>query len=419
MKKYIFYALLLALFFFACNDDQDPPILTESEQEETDNDDTENDDDDSEEEEEENDDEVESVNPNTLSPQDTPPPQNNSYTTETVVENMTKPWGMTFLPDGAMLITEISGDLVHFKDGTKTNIQNTPTVHVNGQGGLLDIKLHPEYEENGWIYLSYSSSEGDGNGSNTAIMRARLQETPLALIDNEVLYKASPNTGSGNHYAGRIEFDNDGFLYFSIGDRGNRDLNPQNVTRDGGKIYRLNDDGSIPTDNPFIGQSNAKEAIYSFGHRNPQGMVKHSVTGKIWVHEHGPQGGDEINIIDGGANYGWPVICHCIDYNDANVTDNTAAEGMEQPTHYWFPSIAPSGMTFVTSNNYPQLTGNLLVGSLKFQYLERLVLDADNNVTSRESLLSGIGRVRNVKQGPDGYIYVAVEGTGIVRLIEQ
>jgi glucose/arabinose dehydrogenase len=163
----------------------------------------------------------------------------------------------------------------------------------------------------------------------------------------------------------------------------------------------------------------AKEAIYSFGHRNPQGMVKNPETGKIWVNEHGPQGGDEINIINNGLNYGWPVICYCIDYNDANVTDNTAAEGMEQPIHYWFPSIAPSGMAFVSSNNYPQLTGSLLVGSLKFQYLERLILDADNKVTSRESLLSGIGRVREVKQGPDGFIYIAVEGIGIVRLIEE
>lgn len=415
MKKYILYSILLALFVFACNNDQDPPIQPDSEQEETDNDDTENDDS---EEEEENDD-VESVNPNTITPQDTPPGQNNSYTTETVVDNMIKPWGMTFLPDGAMLITEISGDLVHFKDGIKTIVQNTPSVHINGQGGLLDIELHPEYENNGWIYLSYSSSEGNGNGSNTAIMRARLQETPLALINNEVLYKATPNTGSGNHYAGRISFDSDGFLYLSIGDRGNRDLNPQDISRDGGKIYRLNDDGSIPSDNPFVGQSNVKEAIYSYGHRNPQGMTRHPETGKIWTHEHGPQGGDEINIIESGLNYGWPLITYGIDYNGANVSDHTAAEGMEQPVHYWVPSIAPSGMSFVSSDNYPNLKGSLLVGSLKYQYLERLLLDANNKVTSRETLLSGIGRVRNVQQGPDGFIYVAIENIGILRLVVQ
>ncbi len=340
-------------------------------------------------------------------------PLETNFTADLVVENLQIPWGMTFLPDGSMLITEKSGELIHFKDGQKTNITNVPVVYNRGQGGLLDIELHPDYANNGWIYITYSSEEGEEKGGNTALIRAKLSGNSLTDIEN--LYKATPNTTKGQHFGSRIEFDNEGFLYFSIGERGARDINPQDITRDGGKIYRLHDDGRIPEDNPFVGEAGAKTAIYTYGNRNPQGMAKHPETGKIWIHEHGPRGGDEINVVEKGLNYGWPVITYGINYSGTPITDKTEMEGMQQPIHYWVPSIAPSGMAFVTSDMYPDWKGDLLVGSLSFQYLERLKLNG-NKVTYREKLMEDIGRVRNVRQGPDGYIYVAVEGKGIYRL---
>ena len=339
-----------------------------------------------------------------------------AYTTELVVPDLNIPWGMTFLPDGSMLITEKTGELIHFKDGVKTNIEGAPEVYVRGQGGFLDIQTHPDYENNGWIYMTYSSSEGEEDGGNTALARAKLSGN--TLVNFERLYKAEGNTKKGQHWGSRIKFDNEGYLYFSIGDRGNRDENPQDITRDCGKIYRLNDDGTIPQDNPFVDVENAKTAIYSYGHRNPQGMAKNPVTGAIWVNEHGPQGGDEINIVQKGKNFGWPVISYGINYNGTSFTDLTAKEGMEQPLFYWVPSIAPSGMAIISSDKYPDWEGNVLVGSLKFEYLERLVLENDQ-VVKREKLFEKIGRVRDVVQAPDGYIYVAVEGKGIVKIVPK
>jgi glucose/arabinose dehydrogenase len=338
------------------------------------------------------------------------------FTEELFIDGMSIPWGMAFLPDGSMLVTEKSGDLIHFKEGRKTKVSNVPTVYDRGQGGLMDLELHPDYANNGWIYISYASTDGDEKGGNTAIMRAKLKDN--SLVDNQLLYKASPNTTKGQHFGSRIQFDNDGFLYFSVGERGERDINPQDITRDGGKIYRLYDDGRIPADNPFVATDGAKTAIYSYGHRNPQGLAKNPFTGDIWDNEHGPRGGDEINIIKKGANYGWPVITYGINYSGTPITDKTAMAGMEQPIHYWVPSIAPSGMAFITSDKYDGYTGSLLVGSLAFQYLERLELDG-NTVVRREKLLADIGRVRNVKQGPDGLIYVAVEGKGIYKLVPK
>jgi len=340
-----------------------------------------------------------------------------SFKVETVVDDLEIPWGMVFLPDGSMLITEQKGDLIHFKNKLKTLVKNVPKVYHNNQGGLLDIELHPNYTQNGWIYFSYSSNlENDGKGGNTTIMRAKLLDNKL--IDQEVLYKAVPNTKRGQHFGSRLEFDGDGFLYFSVGDRGNRDENPQDIKRDGGKIYRIHDDGKIPTDNPFYDSEDAKKAIFSYGHRNPQGMAIHPVTGKIWIHEHGPQGGDEINIINAGKNYGWPKITYGINYNDTKITDDTSLPGMEQPFHHWTPSIAPSGMDFVSSEKYPSWKGNLLVGSLKFKYLNRVVIE-NNKVVKEEKLLENLGRVRTVRQAPDGYIYVAIEQLGIVRIIPE
>ena len=343
-----------------------------------------------------------------------------SYGYELVVPDVNVPWAMAFLPDGNMLITERSGKLILFNPeasgNKKEEIENLPEIYVRGQGGLMDIELHPDYEENGWIYLTYASEAGEGNGGNTALMRAKLENG--SLVEKKVLYKAVPNTTAGQHFGSRIEFDEDGFLYFSIGERGEREVNPQDITRDGGKIYRLNDDGSIPQANPFVNNAQAKKAIFSYGHRNPQGMKRHPATGEIWVHEHGPKGGDEINIIQKGGNYGWPIITDGDNYSGTEINYPGAEPNMIEPVHYWTPSIAPSGMLFVTSEKYPHLQGNLLVGSLKFQYLELDVLE-NQKVVKRQKLLKDIGRVRSIAQGPDGFIYIGVESLGIVRLVKK
>lgn len=337
-----------------------------------------------------------------------------NYTLETVISDIQIPWGMTWLLDGTMLVTEKSGFLYQVKNGTKTEIKNVPKVYNRGQGGLLDINLHPDYAKNGWIYITYASNDGEGEGGNTKLIRAKLLDGSLTQIES--LYKATPNTTKGQHFGSRIVFDDEGYLYFSVGERGAHFENPQDIKRDGGKIYRLNDDGSIPKDNPFVGQDGAKEAIYSYGHRNPQGMAINPATRKIWVHEHGPQGGDEINILKKAANYGWPVVTYGIDYNGTTISTETEKPGIEKPIYYWLPSIAPSGMTFVTSDRYPGWKGHLLVGSLKFQYLELVKLKGDE-VIDRQKIATGIGRLRNVAQGPDGYIYIAVEGKGILKII--
>tara|TARA_R110000751_G_scaffold92457_5_gene180928 strand:+ start:1744 stop:2871 length:1128 start_codon:yes stop_codon:yes gene_type:complete len=354
--------------------------------------------------------------PNEQKDNDIPIEISNSYEHEVIVPDLINPWGMVFLPDGSMLITEKEGKLIHFSKGEKIEVSGVPEVYNRGQGGLLDIQLSPNYSEDRFLYITYSSSEGEGKGGNTALMRAKLEGNQL--VSQEVLYKASPNTTKGQHFGSRIAFDTEGHVFFSAGERGERDINPQDLTRDNGKIYRFNLDGSIPKDNPFINQPSAKPAIWSYGHRNPQGMIYNSTTNEIWVHEHGPQGGDEINIIKKGANYGWPVITYGVNYSGTDITDKTEQEGMEQPLYYWIPSIAPSGMALVTSSRYPDLKGSLLVGSLKFVYLEALHLD-NNQVVKREKLLDGIGRVRSIVQGPDGYIYAGVEGVGVIKLVKK
>lgn len=343
-------------------------------------------------------------------------PVNTEHGHELIVSELINPWGFVFLPDNAMLINEKEGKMILFKDGKKTNIEGVPEVYNRGQGGLLDLVLHPKYKENGWLYFTYASSEGEGDGGNTALMRAKLKDNKL--IEKQLLYKAGPNTTKGQHFGSRIVFDNEGYLYFSAGERGERDINPQDISRDNGKIYRLNDDGTIPQDNPFIDTPNAKPAIYCYGNRNPQGLVLNPFNGEIWEHEHGPKGGDEINIIKAGANYGWPVISYGINYIGTKFTDITEKDGMEQPIHYWDPSIAPSGMAFISSDNYPGWKGDLLVGSLKFEYLDKCVLK-DGKVIKEERLLDGLGRVRTVNQGPDGYIYVGIENLGIVKLLPK
>ena len=342
--------------------------------------------------------------------------ENPEYTMETITNEIDVPWGMDWLPDGDMLITARSGNLWLYSNGSLADepIAGVPEVWARSQGGLLDVQAHPNYEENGWIYLTYSSPEG-GEGANTALMRAKLNEERTALTDKEVLYKAEPNSSRGQHFGSRIVFDNEGHVFFGIGDRGNRDVNPQDITRDGGKIYRLNDDGSIPQDNPFVGKEGV-DAVFAYGIRNPQGMDLHPETGQLWEHEHGPRGGDEINIIEAGNNYGWPEISFGINYDGTSFTDDTAKAGMEQPEWYWDPSIAPSGMTFVTSDKFPAWKGDLLVGSLKFGYVMHVDLE-DGKVVGEEKVFEDAGRVRDVRQGPDGNIYIATETeNGIIRV---
>ena len=350
--------------------------------------------------------------------QENPPlietPDQSKYTTELIVDGIDIPWGMDFINEEELLVTDKKGTLYHVVRGVKTEVSGLPKVYVRGQGGLLDVALHPNFKSNGIIYLAISVNiEGD-EGGNTALYRGTYEEFKVKNI--ELLYKAVPNTKKGQHWGSRIVFDDEGHLFFGVGDRGNRDVNPQDLKKDGGKIYRLNLDGSIPDDNPFINLEGAKKAIYTYGNRNPQGLIFHYKTGELWEHEHGPKGGDEINILEKGKNFGWPIITYGINYSGTSITDKREMPGMEQPLYYWVPSIAPSGMAFSTSGVYKDWEGDLFVGSLKFKYLERLVMK-DKKVIKREKILDEIGRVRNVKEGPDGYLYLGVDGKGILKVI--
>lgn len=340
---------------------------------------------------------------------------NNHYKMQLLWPQLSIPWGMVQLPDGRMLATERSGTLFLLTENKPAvEIKGLPNIHANHQGGLLDIALHPDFKSNSLIFFTYASTVG--RGSNTALMQAQLDSVNNKIIDSKVLYKGFESSFSGTHYGSRIVVD-DKYIYFSIGDRGQRDINPQDLSRDGGKIYRLNIDGSIPSDNPFIGITNAKKAIYTYGHRNPQGLIKLGVSGGIWSHEHGPKGGDEVNYIEPGKNYGWPVISYGVNYNNTVFTELTEKQGMEQPKLYWNPSIAPSGMAFINSEKYPQWQGKVLLGSMKFHHLVLLEIN-HNEVIKQTKLLGDVGgRVRNVIQGNDGYIYLGIDGKGIMRLL--
>jgi glucose/arabinose dehydrogenase len=352
--------------------------------------------------------------------QENPPeiiiPDQSKFNTVTIVEGIDIPWGMDFISENEFLVTEKKGVLYRVLNGKKTEVSGLPEIYKRGQGGLMDVALHPDFKSNKIIYLTTGVHLEGEEGGNTALYCAELNEKSLSNL--KLLYKGQPNTKKGQHWGSRIVFDYKGHLYFSIGDRGNRDVNPQDLNRDGGKIYRLNLDGSIPEDNPFAHQEGALKAVYSYGHRNPQGMTVHPKTGEIWENEHGPKGGDEINIVQKGKNYGWPVITYGINYSGTSITDKKSMSGMEQPIYYWVPSIAPSGMAFSSSDVYGDWKGDLFIGSLKFEYLERLVIK-ENKVVRREKIIDGLGRVRNVKEGPDGHLYIAVEGKGILKLIKQ
>ena len=326
-------------------------------------------------------------------------------------------WGFTWLPDGKMLATVKDGRLLLVDGDQSTEVSGAPEVRTDGQGGLLDVLLDRDFEDNRYVYLTYSRPEDGGKTGFTSVGRGTLSADGTALENFTSLYDGGPATDKGQHYGSRMVWGpEDGMLYFTIGERGNRDENPQDITRDGGKVYRIAADGTIPDDNPFVGEDGAKTAIWSYGHRNPQGMAVNPNTNEIWENEHGPRGGDEVNVIEPGNNYGWPVITYGINYDGTQITTEVAQDGMSQPFHYWVPSIAPSGMAFVTGDRYPGWAGDMLVGSLKFSYLKLVNLEGDKVVGEME-LIPNLGRVRDVRMGPDGYIYASVEGTGIVRVV--
>jgi glucose/arabinose dehydrogenase len=339
-----------------------------------------------------------------------------AITTEVVFAYEDILWGFAFLPDDRIIATDKAGKvLIVDADGNGKEVSGIPEVKNVGQGGLLDILLDQDFENTRLVYLSWSKPDADDNAS-TALGRGRLSDDETTLEDFTILYDAQNKTDKPYHYGSRMVWGpEDGHLYFTIGDRGNRDVNPQDSTLDAGKVYRIAADGSIPEDNPFVAYENANKAIYSYGHRNPQGLAVHPETGEIWETEHGPRGGDELNRIEAGKNYGWPVISYGINYNGTQFTQEVAKQGMEQPVHYWVPSIAPSGTAFITGDRYPGWEGDLLVGSLKFMRLQHVMMDGDK-VIGEQKLINNFGRVRDVRMGPDDYIYVSVEGEGIVRL---
>jgi glucose/arabinose dehydrogenase len=337
---------------------------------------------------------------------------------EVVAEGLANPWAVAFLPEGGMLITERGGKLriINARGELEDNpIEGLPAIAEHGQGGLLDVVLHPDFKDNRWVYFSYA--EADGNGYGTCVARGKLSGRKLQQL--QTLFRMARKTPTRHHFGSRLVFDRQGHLYITLGDRGERPR-AQDLNDHAGSVIRLNDDGSIPPDNPFFGKNNRLGEIYSYGHRNMQGAALHPESGKLWTHEHGPQGGDEINIPKPGANYGWPVITYGVNYViGTKIGEGTHKEGMEQPIHYWVPSIAPSGMAFYTGDRFDKWKGNLFVGSLKFQQLVRLELDGER-VTHEERLLSGkLGRIRDVRQGPDGLIYLLTDDANgrLIRLI--
>lgn len=342
--------------------------------------------------------------------------ERHAFRVEPFVENLGVPWGMAFLPDGRLLISEREGRLrIASSDGTLSDpLDNVPPVRAEGQGGLLDVALHPDYENNGWIYLSYSQLRSDGD-SFTAIARAQLDGQSLQNV--KMIYQGPKEDFSGHahHYGSRIVFDAEHYLYFSVGDRGQRP-EAQLLTTANGKVHRLHDDGRVPETNPFVGQTDALPSIWSYGHRNPQGLAIHPQTGAIWEAEHGPRGGDELNRIVKGQNFGWPAITYGINYNGTPITDKTHDEGMLQPHYYWLPSIGVCAIEFYEGNRFARWRDNLLVASLAFGRLHRLQLE-EGRVLHDEILFES-GRLRDVETGPDGLVYLALENPGrIVRLV--
>ncbi|HVJ45855.1 MAG TPA: PQQ-dependent sugar dehydrogenase [Luteolibacter sp.] len=348
------------------------------------------------------------------------------YKIETIVESgLEIPWAIAFLPDGSKLVTERPGRLrVIGKDGKLASepVKNTPEVIHHGQGGLMEVAIHPDYEKNGWVYLGFADgtlekAEGKKDKANviTAVVRGKIKDGVWS--DQEWIYRADPKfrSGAGVHFGTRFVFDK-GYIYFVVGERGGM-MEAQDVTRPNGKIFRLHDDGRVPEDNPFVKTPDAIPGIWSYGHRNPQGLAMDPRDGALYNTEHGPRGGDELNLVQPGKNYGWPVITYGMNYNGTPITGITEKEGMEQPVIYWVPSIAACGLDFYTGDKFPKWKNDLFAGGLAAKEVRRLTLK-DKKVVSQEIVMKDIGRVRDVAAGPDGFIYVLLNGPDrIVRLI--
>jgi len=335
-----------------------------------------------------------------------------------MVDSLEHPWGVDWLPDGRTLITERGGSLYLVDGSQRTALSGVPEVWASGQGGLLDVRVHPNYEENGWIYMTYAAPAGEDEAA-TAVGRARLDGT--ALTDVEELYRQEPAVASGLHFGSRISFHEDGAMYVTLGERGQRQANgpgAQDSTNTIGTTIRLNMDGSVPDDNPFVGRDDIPDAVYTYGHRNQQGMAIHPETGEVWQHEHGPHGGDELNLITAGRNFGWPAVTYGDEYSDQSPIGGTEGPGFTQPVEYWDPSPAFSGLTIYSGDRFPDWQGDFFMGALAHQKILRVEV-TDGEVTHQEELLRNeIARIRDVATGPDGYIYVLTDmpNGGLYRL---
>jgi len=341
-------------------------------------------------------------------------PEAKGWRTEVVIKGLNHPWSIAWLPDGSALVTERAGRLRLIQGGKldPKPIAGLPPVLASGQGGLLDIALHPDFADNQWVYLSFTTGAPQAN--RTALARGRFDGR--ALRDTEVIFKNADPKSGGQHFGSRIVWLPDKSLLISIGDGGNPPIsfNDENIRNQAqnpgthfGKVLRLNDDGTPPSDNPFINQPGAKPEIWSLGHRNIQGMTRDPLSGRIWANEHGSRGGDELNVIEGGHNYGWPEVTYSIEYWGPKISDETSRPGITDPRLVWTPSKAPSGLTFYTGDVYPQWKGDLFSGALKFRQIRRIDLDGAK-VIGEEKLTIG-QRVRDVRQGPDGYLYVLTD----------
>ena len=339
---------------------------------------------------------------------------------DTVADGLQHPWGLAFLPDGRMLVTERPGRMRTVTPGGALSapLSGVPEVQSRNQGGLLDVILGPDYAETQRIYFSYSEP-GDG-GAGTAVARARLDADGLALGDVEVIFRQQPKSRGGRHFGSRLVFAPDGTLFVTIGDRGQRER-AQNLEINRGQVIRINPDGSIPEDNPFVGRDGRLPEVWSYGHRNPQGADLHPQTGELWLHEHAAQGGDEVNVPDAGKNYGWPTIHYGVDYGGGQFGQGTKMAGFEQPIYYWDPSIAPSGMAFYAGDKVPGWTGDAFVGALKFRMLVRL--DVENGrIIHEERLLGDLqARIRAVDMGPDGNLYLLTDSSNgrVLRVVPE
>ena len=332
-----------------------------------------------------------------------------------VVSAIAQPWGMAWLPDGRLLITEKGGTLRIVRGGRllPDPVAGLPKATVHGQGGLMDVAVHPEHARNGWIYWSYNGEQDGQHG--TEVARGKLAADGTRVTDVQVIFRMRPKSGGGQHFGSRLVFGRDGLLYITLGDRGDstgkgREQRAQRLDDHAGSVIRLHDDGRVPADNPYVKRAGALPEIYNHGHRNIQGAALHPTTGRLWTHEHGPQGGDEVNIEAPGANYGWPVSTHGRNYGfGTRIGEGNTASGMVDPLHVWVPSIAPSGMAFYTGNRFPRWQGSLFVGGLVGQTLVRLTLEGDR-VVQEERLFNGtFGRIRDVRQGPDGLLYLLTD----------